>query len=477
MGKESKTGLTAKKSDFSEWYTQAIQKGELMDYTDVSGAIVIRPNAYHIWEKVQEYIDSRIKKMGVKNAYFPSLIPESLLKKEKEHVKGFNPEVAWVTHTGDTKLAEKLAIRPTSETIMYPSYAKWIRSYKDLPLKINQWNSVVRWEFKHPVPFLRTREFLWQEGHSAFATKEESEEEVSQILDLYASVFEELLAVPVLKGKKSEKEKFAGADYTLSVETLLPNGKAVQGATSHNLGQNFSKVFDISFLDEKGDKKYAWQTSWGLSTRSIGILVSVHGDDHGLVLPPKVAPIQVVIVPVIFEKQKEKILKKAMEIKKSLVGILAHLDSREDYSAGWKFHDWELKGVPIRIEIGPKDLEKDQAVLVRRDTLKKETVKLSSLKKRVQDVLEDIQRNLFKKASAFLKANISVAKSIEEIKSMVNKGKIAKISWCGSDSCEEQIKVKTGAKTLNIPEKEKPSGSCIICKKPARAVAYIAKSY
>jgi len=478
MKKESEEGINVKKSEnFSEWYTEVLQKAEMMDYTKVSGSIVIRPPAYFIWEKIQEYINEKIKKLGVKNAYFPLLIPESLLKKEKEHVEGFNPEVAWVTQAGDTKLSERLAIRPTSETIMYDSYKKWIRSYRDLPMKINQWNNIVRWEFKHPVPFLRTREFLWQEGHSAFGTKEEAEKEVSQILDIYESVFEELLAVPVLKGRKSEREKFAGAEYTMSVETFLPNEKAAQGATSHNLGQNFSKAFDINFLDEKGQKKYVWQTSWGLSTRSIGITVATHGDDRGLVLPPKISQIQAVIVPIIFEKNKKEIMKKALEIKNKLKGFRIHLDDR-DNTSGWKFHEWELKGIPVRIEIGPNDLKKNQVILVRRDNLEKEAVKISSLQKRLGIILEDIQKSLYKKAEYFLKEHISDAQNIDEAKKFIEKGKIARVNWCETQGCEEEIKFKTnGAKTLNISEKEKPKGNCFNCKKPAKAVAYIAKSY
>jgi len=475
----SQEGITVKKSEnFSEWYTQVLQKAEMMDYTDVSGSIVIRPPAYFVWEKIQEYFNEKIKKLGVQNAYFPLLIPESLLNKEKEHVAGFNPEVAWVTHAGNTKLSERLAIRPTSETIMYSSFAKWIRSYRDLPLKLNQWNNVVRWEFKHPVPFLRTREFLWQEGHSAFASDAEATKEVKDILDIYASVFEDLLAVPVLRGRKSDKEKFAGADYTLSVETFLPNEKAAQGATSHALGQNFSQAFEISFLNEKGKKDFVWQTSWGLSTRSIGIMIATHGDDHGLILPPKVAQTQIVIVPIIFEKEKKSVLKKALEIKNKLKSFRVHLDDREWYAPGWKFHEWELKGIPIRLEIGPKDIQKKQVVLVRRDTGKKETVKLSVLNKKIKSVLEDIQKNLYKKARKFLNEHISVAKDINGAKKLIDSGKIAKVNWCDADSCEEEIKAKTnGAKTLNIPEKEKAKGKCFNCGKPAKVVVYIAKSY
>jgi prolyl-tRNA synthetase len=482
MGKDSKKtkeGLTVKKDEnFSEWYTQVLQKAELMDYTKVSGAIVIRPHAYYIWEKIQEHINERIKKLGVKNAYFPMLIPESLLNKEKEHVQGFNPEVAWVTQAGNTKLSERLAIRPTSETIMYDSYKKWIRSYRDLPIKINQWNNVVRWEFTHPVPFLRTREFLWQEGHSAFATSGEAGKEVSQILDIYASVFEDLLAIPVLKGRKTEKEKFAGADYTLSTETFLPIGKAAQGATSHNLGQNFSRAFDISFLDENGKKSYVWQTSWGLSTRSIGIMAAIHGDDKGLVLPPKIASIQVVIVPIIFEKDKKSVLKKSVEIRNKLKSFKVHLDDREDYSSGWKFHEWELKGIPIRIELGPRDIQKKQVILVRRDNGKKETVKIANINQKVKTTLEDIQKSIYNKAKHFLQESISNANNIEEAKKIISKGKIVKANWCGRISCEEEIKNKTdGAKTLNIQEQEKAKGKCFNCNAKAEMVVYIAKSY
>ena len=477
--KKSKEGITAKKNEnFSEWYTQVIKKAELADYSNVSGSMIVRPNAYYIWEQIQNYFNRKIKKLGVKNAYFPLLIPENLLKKESQHIEGFSPEVAWVTHAGDTKLKEKLAIRPTSETIMYDSYKKWIRSYKDLPLKINQWNNIIRWEFKHSVPFLRTREFLWQEGHNVFATEEETKKDVKQILDIYEEVFQDLLAIPVLKGKKSEKEKFAGADYTLSVETIFPNGKAIQGATSHNLGQNFSKVFDISFKDKNEKKQYAWQDSWGLSTRSIGIMLAVHGDDKGLVLPPKVAPIQVVIVPILIGKDKKKILKKAKEIKSNLKSYEIHLDDRESYSPGWKFNEWELKGIPLRIEIGPKDITKKQIVMVRRDTSKKEVVKISQLNKKVKQLLEDIQKNLFNKAEKNLKSNIVNIKTLDQLKTAIKKNKFGKVNWCGTKSCEEDFKYKTGgAKTLNMPFNEKAKGKCFNCSKQAKDVVYIGRSY
>jgi len=476
--KKSQEGLTVKKSNFSEWYGQVIQKADLADYSKVSGTIVFKPNSYFMWEKIQEFLDREIKKTGVKNVYFPMFIPDSLFQKEKQHVKGFNPEVAWVTQAGNTKLKEKLAIRPTSETIMYDHYKKWIRSPKDLPLKINQWCNIVRWEFKHPVPFLRTREFLWQEGHNVFETEKEVEKDTLRMLEVYDKTLRELLAIPSLKGKKSEKEKFAGGDYTLSLETMFPNGKAIQCCTSHNLGQNFSKAFDISYLDKNKKKQYVWQNSWGFTTRTIGIMIAIHGDDKGLVLPPKVAPIQVAIVPILFEKDKAKILKKAKEIKSKLKGFEVYLDDREDYSPGWKFNEWELKGVPVRIEIGPKDLAKKQVVLVRRDTLKKEAVKITSLNKKVKQVLEDIQKNLLLKAEKFLKSQIKDAKNLNELKKVIKEGKIAKTNWCGEMGCEDNIKFKTGgAKSLNIPFKQKAKGNCVQCSKKAKAITYFAKSY
>jgi prolyl-tRNA synthetase family I len=478
MKKETKEGLTVKKSEnFSKWYTEVIKKSELMDYTDVSGSMVFRPDSFAIWEKVKETFDKKIKKDGVRNVYFPLLIPESLLKKETEHVEGFSPEVAWVTHTGSTKLKEKLAIRPTSETIMYPSYAKWIRSWKDLPLRLNQWNSVVRWEFKNPVPFLRTREFLWQEGHTAFATKKEAEKEVHKILEFYAQIFEDLCAVPVLIGIKSEKEKFAGAEFTLSVEAFLPNGKAIQGATSHHLSQNFSRVFDIKFSDKHEKKDYVYQNSWGLTTRTIGIMVGVHGDDKGLVLPPKVAPNKVVVIPIIFKKDKDKVLKVAKEIKRKLGKYNSVLDDREDYSAGWKFNEWEQKGIPIRIEIGPRDVSKKQVVLVRRDTSDKKIVKISNLDKEIKKTLEDIQNNLFSKAKKLLENSITNVKNITELKKVVNSGKIGKANWCGVKGCEENIKDKTGAKSLNSELNKKGTGMCFACKAKAKYVTYFGKSY
>lgn len=380
MAKEQQLAITVKKEEnMSEWYTQVITKADLMDYTRVSGCIVFKPNSYQIWEKIQQFFDAKIKKSGVKNAYFPLLIPESLLTKEEEHVEGFTPEVAWVTHSGETQLNERLAVRPTSETLMYDSYSKWIQSYRDLPLRLNQWCSVVRWEFKHPTPFMRNREFLWQEGHTAYATKEEADKEVLEILDYYKDIYEELLAIPVSQGRKSIGEKFAGADYTTTVEAIAQDGKSIQAATSHHLGQNFAKAFDITFLDKNQKKQHPYQNSWGISTRSLGAMILVHSDNNGLVLPPRVAINKVVIIPLLFKGKEEAVLKKAYELKEILGDdINAIVDDRTEYSPGFKFNEWELKGIPIRIEIGPRDLENNQMVVARRDTGEKQTIKLNA---------------------------------------------------------------------------------------------------
>ncbi|MDP2749512.1 MAG: proline--tRNA ligase [Nanoarchaeota archaeon] len=476
-------GITVKKDqDISEWYTQVIQKAELADYTRVSGCIVFRPRSYAIWEKVQKFLDDKLKKSGVKNAYFPLFIPESLLCKEQEHVEGFTPEVAWVTHSGETKLAERLAVRPTSETIMYDSYSKWIRSHKDLPLRINQWCNVVRWEFKNPVPFLRTREFLWQEGHSCFATEQEADSEVLEILDYYDEIYRDVYAIPALKGRKSEKEKFAGAKYTTSLEIFLPNGKAIQGCTSHCLGQNFSKAFDISFLDENGSKQNVWQNSWGYTTRSIGIMIMMHGDDKGLIIPPYVAPTQIVIVPIYKEDAKEKVLKEANKLKEKLEkNFSVDIDLREEYTPGWKFNDHELKGIPLRIEIGPKDLEKEQCVLVTRHDRKKEFVKLHDIKDEVEKAMKRMHHDLYTKAKAHLDSSIVELETSNEFMKAIDEKKIAYAPWCGSKECEEMIKDETGgAKSLNIPFKQpklKHGTRCFHCEEEAKYYAYFAKSY
>src|SRR3989338_7441063 len=477
-------GITVKKSeDSSEWYTQAIQKAELAEYTDVSGCMIFRPRVFGIWEKLTEFLDAKIKKLGVKNAYFPIFIPEHLLTKEKDHVEWFAPEVAWVTQGGNSPLTEKLAVRPTSETIMYDAYAKWIRSYRDLPLKINQWVNVVRWEFKHPVPFLRGREFLWQEGHTVFAKKADAEKEVLDILELYRQVFEDYLAIPVIKGRKSENEKFAGADYSTSVETLTPSGKAVQAATSHHLGQRFAKSFGIEFLDENSQKSIPFQNSWGFSTRSIGAMILFHGDDKGIVIPPKVAPLHAVVIPIVFDKEKEAVLKEAKKIADSLkkAGVSVELDYRDSYTAGWKFNEWELKGVCLRIEVGPKDVEKKQAVVVRRDTGKKEFVKITELAKHINLELEAMQTDMFTKAKKFLTENTVHAKSWSEFEKAIKAKKLIVMLWCCIEKCAQDIKEKTeGGKCLNLPFEENKTATkdkCVHCGKPASAVALFDKSY
>ncbi len=493
--KEEQLGLNVKKSeDFNEWYNQVVLKSDMIDYSSVSGCIVLKPNSYSIWEKIQNIFNDKIKRSGHKNCYFPMFIPESLLKKEAAHVEGFNPEVAWVTKAGNTELNEKLAIRPTSETIMYESYAKWIRSWRDLPLLLNQWNSVVRWEFKHAKPFIRTREFLWQEGHTVHATKEDAEKEVMQQLFEYVDLIENFMAIPVIAGKKTNKEKFAGADYTTTVEAFMPDGKALQMGTSHLLGQNFSKVFGIKFLDKDEKEKYAWQTSWGLSTRTIGAIVMAHGDDKGLVLPPRIAPVHIVVVPIVFKENKENIIAKSKEIVKKLKAknYTVELDDRDSYTPGWKFNEWELKGVPLRIEIGPKDVEADQLVLVRRDTNEKITIKTKDLEKKIEQTLNDIQDNLFKKAKEYLAKSIVEVNNLNDFLNAIKSKKMAKALFCGQDECETTIKDKAeGATCRCIPFEQKPvscervsneahshsTGKCIQCNAEAKFWAVFGKGY
>jgi len=403
--------------------------------------------------------------------------------KEQEHVEGFTPEVAWVTKSGNTELKEPLAIRPTSETIFYPAYAKWIRSHRDLPLRINQWCNVVRWEFKNPMPFIRAREFLWQEGHSVFETREEAANEIDKIRDFYADIYKEMYALPVIKGKKTEKEKFAGADYSLTTEVILPNGKAAQGATSHLLGQNFAKAFDISYMDKNEEKQSPWQTSWGISTRSVGIAILMHSDNKGLVLSPRVAEKQMTIVP-IFKKDadKEKIIQKAEEIKEELAynGFRINIDDREEYSPGYKFNELEMKGIPLRIEIGPNDIEKDQVVIVRRDNREKQEVKLRNMNNTIANTLDNIHNSLYEKAEKLLNETIVKTKNMNETTKAINNKKIVKTFWDGKQESEDWIKEKTGgAKILCISDDEKPEekDSCVYSGNPAKYVIYIGKSY
>ncbi len=480
MSKKEDIGLSVKKSeDMSRWYSEVIKKADLADYSAVSGCIVFKPYSYSIWEKIREVVDKKLKQRGIKNVYFPLFIPESLLKKESAHIKGFSPEVAWVTHASNTKLEEKLAIRPTSETIMYETVKNWIRSWRDLPLLLNQWNNVVRWEFKHPIPFLRTREFLWNEGHTFFATKEEAEKECYETLEMYYEILKNYFALYGVMGRKTEKEKFAGAEYTLSIELYLPNGRAIQGPDTHHDGQNFAKAFKIKFLDKDEKEKYVWQNTWALTTRMIGVVIMIHGDDRGLILPPKLAPTQVVIIPILFKESKEKVIKKAVEIKEKLKEFSVKLDAREEYSAGWKFNEYELRGVPIRIEIGPKDLKKEQVVLFRRDTLKKEIVKIRDLNKKIRETLENIHNNLYKRSKKSFEENLVNVKDMHEFKKAVQNKKLVKALFCGDSKCEEEIQEKTnGATSRNISFGQKlVTGKCINCDKPAKYVVIFGKAY
>ena len=415
--------ITPKSEDFSQWYVDVILKAELADYSPVRGCMVIRPYGYSIWEKMQQLLDSRFKATGHKNAYFPLFIPESLLQKEAEHVEGFAPEVAWVTHGGNEELAERLAVRPTSETIICHMYSKWIKSWRDLPVLINQWCNVVRWE-KSTKPFLRTAEFLWQEGHTAHSSFEEAEEETLRMLEVYRDFVETDLSMPVITGVKSENEKFAGALKTYTIEALMGDGRALQAGTSHNLGQHFAKAYDITYLDKDGKLKHVWQTSWGVTTRLIGAIIMVHGDDRGLKLPPKIAPIQAVIVPIL-GKESETVLNKARELYSILnKEIKTELDDRNEYTPGWKFNEWEMKGVPVRIEIGPRDIKNEQVVFVRRDTGEKITVSESELLPRLKSLLDEIQANMFRQAQVFLNENIREVDNFDEFKQIIDEKEV-----------------------------------------------------
>jgi len=475
--KEENIGITVKKEeDMPEWYSQVCQKAELADTSSIKGFMVIRPNGYAIWENIQEYFNKIIKEKGVKNAYFPLLIPESFFKKEAEHAKGFAPELAWVERTDETE--EKLAIRPTSETIMYDSYSKWIRSYRDLPLRINQWCNVLRWEVKQTKVFLRTREFLWQEGHCVYETEEECDKEVYLFLEEYKKLVEEQLAIPVITGKKTEKEKFAGAKYTTTIEAFMPDGKALQCGTSHNLGQGFAKSFGIKYIGKDEKEHTPWQSSWGFSTRLIGAIVMVHGDNKGLVLPPRIAKDKIVIVPILFDKTKKEVLKKAEELKKKLEEYGTIIDDREGYSPGWKYNEWEMKGIPLRIEVGPKDMEKKQVMIARRDNGKKEAVKETELAKRIPEIINEMHNDMYTKAKKLLEDNTVETKDWKEFEKAINDRKLAKAPFCGQQECEDQIKDKTaGATSRCIDEHKKTKHKCIHCDKEAKYNVYFSKSY
>ncbi len=477
MAKDNKVIEVKKDEDISKWYTDLMQKSELADYSDVSGCMVFRPDSYFMWEIIQQATDKKFKEIGLKNAYFPLFIPEKFLAKEEEHVEGFAPEVAWVTQAGDTELSERLAVRPTSETIMYPSYSKWIKSWRDLPLRINQWNNVVRWEFKHPVAFMRTREFLWNEGHTVFATKEEAEAEKDQIIDIYTDILKEYCCLYGVAGKKSEKEKFAGAEYTVSIEMFLPSGKAIQGPDFHHDGQNFAKAFDINFLDKEGKKEFAWQNTFAITTRVLGIMIMTHGDDKGLVLPPKIAPTQVVIIPIFREDSKETVLDECTKIADSLKDLRVFIDDRDSYSPGWKFNQAELKGTPIRIEIGPRDVENNQVVMVRRDKGEKQTVKIEDVKETVLKEIEDLETTLYDNSKKLFEESVVEVKDENELMKVIQDKKMALAPFCNQDDCEDWIKDKTGgATTRNISDK-KPKGKCVQCDKDATCMVYVAKAY
>ncbi len=468
--------IAKRDEDFPQWYTDVILKTDMVDYSDVKGCMVIKPYGYGVWELIQTEMDRRFKETGHVNAYFPLFIPESLLLKEAEHVEGFAPEVAWVTHGGSEKLTERLAIRPTSETIIGSMYSKWIQSYRDLPVLMNQWCNVVRWE-KSTRPFLRTSEFLWQEGHTAHATFDEAQEETMRMLGVYKEFAENVLAIPVVTGRKSEKEKFAGAYATYTMEAMMQDGKALQMGTSHNLADNFAKGYDITYLSKEGKLEHCFTTSWGTSTRMIGGLIMVHGDDRGLVLPPRVAPIQAVILPI--AQHKPGVLEKAAELCAQLkaAGIRVKLDD-SDQSAGWKFNQWEMKGVPLRIEIGPKDIEKNQVVVVRRDELEKRFIPMNGLTDTVQGMLDDVHVGLFNKALALRESKTVDAYTFEELRQGVQHG-FVRAMWCGDTACELEIKEKTGgASTRCMPFEQKQLGDvCVHCGKPARAMTYFAKAY
>jgi len=472
-------GITTKKSeDFSEWYTQVVLKACLVDYAPVKGFIILRPYGYSIWESIRETADKKFKETGHQNAFLPVLIPEGLLGKESDHFEGFKPEVFWVTHSGNDELSERLALRPTSETLAYDIFSKWIRSYRDLPLKLNFWNTALRAEIKATKPLIRTSEFLWQEGHTVHATEDEAKEEVMTILEIYKNIVENYLAIPVIIGYKSEKEKFVGAVYTTTLEALMADGKALQMGTSHNLGQNFSKPFNIKYLGMDDKEHHAWQTSWGISWRLIGALIMVHGDDKGLVLPPKIAPIQVVIVPILYgEKEKQAILEKAKQIKYSLPEYRIHVDDRLEFTPGYKFNDWEMKGVPLRLEIGPKDLEKKSVMFVRRDTGEKTSANDNDVTNKVKNILQQIQDNMYKKAKELLDKNFHDVNDYDKFKKMINDGGFVKTSWCGNIECEEKIKEETGADIRVIPFSQDVVSKCIYCKKDGKHVVCFARGY
>ena len=482
MGKKEKqqefvAHITPRSEDFPQWYTDVILKADLVDYAPVRGCMVIKPYGFRIWELIREEMDRRFKETGHENVYMPMLIPESLLLKEAEHVEGFAPEVAWVTQGGTEVLQERLAVRPTSETIFCTMYAKWVQSWRDLPMKYNQWCSVMRWE-KSTRPFLRTSEFLWQEGHTIHETPEEAQEETLKMLDVYVEFARNVLAIPMFAGQKSDKEKFAGARATYSMEAMMQDGKALQAGTTHNFGTNFAEAYGIQFLSRGGKLEYVNETSWGVSTRMIGALIMAHGDERGLRLPPRVAPIQAVILPI--AAHKPGVMEKANALFEQLksAGFRVKLDDRDTVSAGWKFNEWELKGVPVRLELGPRDIEAGVVTAMRRDTLEKVQLPLEGLSDALKEMMEDIHETLYRQATEFKDAHTRDVKTIDELGEAVQNG-FARASWCGERACEDEIKDRFNATSRNMPfdQSNMPSDTCVCCGKPAKKIMYFAKAY
>jgi prolyl-tRNA synthetase len=478
--KEFVREITPQEEDFSRWYIDVIKKADLMDYSPVRGCIVFKPDGFEIWEFIQRELDAKFKETGHRNAYFPMFIPESFFQKEKEHVEGFNPELPWVTEAGGELLEEKLAIRPTSETMIGHMYSKWIQSYRDLPVLINQWANVVRWE-KKTLPFLRTSEFLWQEGHTAHETEEEARQETMQMLDIYREFVESFLAIPVIVGQKTPSEKFAGAIDTYSIEAMMKNGRAVQAGTSHYLGTNFAKAFDIQYLDRENKLEYVHTTSWGVSTRLIGALIMVHGDDRGLALPPKVAPTQVIVIPIGPAKFRDVVNERASELLSSLksAGVRARMDDRSDVTPGWKFNEYEMRGVPLRLEIGPRDMENGQAVLVARINGEKRVINQADLISEVVHSLQNIQIQMLENARLNLENNTRSVSSLTELQQMFEETRgFALAGWCGSASCEKQVKEVTGATSRNIPFASLSSHeNCLVCGNASSSQVVFAKAY
>ncbi len=477
MAKEKMvTAITSMKEDFAQWYTDVVKKAELIDYSSVRGCMILRPNGYAIWENIQKELDARFKATGVENVYMPMFIPESLLQKEKDHVEGFAPEVAWVTHGGLEKLQERLCVRPTSETLFCDLYSNIVQSYRDLPKLYNQWCSVVRWE-KTTRPFLRSMEFLWQEGHTAHATAEEAEERTIQMLNLYADFCEQVLAIPMIKGRKTDKEKFAGAHSTYTIEALMHDGKALQSGTSHNFGDGFAQAFGIQYTDKENKLQYVHQTSWGMSTRIIGAIIMVHGDDSGLVLPPRIAPTQVMIIPI--AQKKEGVLENAAKVKERLAKVCRVGLDDSDKTPGWKFSEYEMRGIPVRVELGPKDIEAGQCVLARRDTGEKITVSLDNIENEVTKLLDTIQADMLARATAHRDSHTYTATSMEELGRIVNETPgFVKAMWCGDEACENKIKEEYSVTSRCMPfEQEEIDTKCVCCGKPAKTMVYWGKAY